>query len=208
MPASADVTRWLHLLKSNEQQAIQKLWEVYYRPLLALARNKLGGLQRAVRDEEDIALSAFDSFCRGVAHGRFQRLDDRQDLWQVLVLVTTRKAIDQIAHEHQACRDQDRTTGQTDRDLDDRSLLDDLISREPDPGFAAEVADQCRQLLADLPDEQLRRIVLSRMEGYSNEEIAVELKVSVPTVERRLNLIRKTWKAAGRQEQAGLEEKS
>ena len=33
-------------------------------------------------DEEDVALSAFDSFCRGAEQGRFPRLDDRDDLWQ------------------------------------------------------------------------------------------------------------------------------
>ena len=47
---------------------------------------------RAVADEEDAALSAFDSFCRGAARGRFPRLDDRDDLWRLLVVITERKA--------------------------------------------------------------------------------------------------------------------
>ena len=36
----------------------------------------------APADEEDVALSAFDSLCRGAVEGRFPRLDDRNDLWR------------------------------------------------------------------------------------------------------------------------------
>jgi len=34
-----------------------------------------------------VALSAFDSFCRAVDQGRFPRLNDRHDLWQILMLI-------------------------------------------------------------------------------------------------------------------------
>ena len=41
-----------------------------------------------------MALSAFDSFCRGVEQGRFPQLKDRDGLWALLVLITVRKAAD------------------------------------------------------------------------------------------------------------------
>jgi hypothetical protein len=44
-----------------------------------LARGKLQGLRRGADDEEDVALSAFHSFYRGLEQGRFLTLDDRQD---------------------------------------------------------------------------------------------------------------------------------
>ena len=37
---------------------------------------------------EDVVVDAFDSLCRGVQAGRFPNLDDRDDLWQVLMLLT------------------------------------------------------------------------------------------------------------------------
>ena len=43
-------------------------------------------------DEEDVALSAFKSFVRAVQEDRFLKLDDRDDLWQILVMLTLRKA--------------------------------------------------------------------------------------------------------------------
>jgi RNA polymerase sigma factor (sigma-70 family) len=203
-----DVTRWLHLLEAKDQQAIQKLWELYFRRLLAVARKKLGALPRTARDEEDVALSAFASFCRGVAQRQFQQLENRHDLSQVLVLVTTRKALDQIAHERRSCRDHRRTAAQPSGGPDENFLLHDLVSREPAPGFAAEVADQCRQLLADLPDEQFRQIVLAKMEGHRNAEIAAQLGLSDATIERRLALVRDTWEAAGRQKKSAAKGKS
>jgi hypothetical protein len=43
-------------------------------------------------DQEDVALSAFDSFCRNAEEGRFPHLDDRDNLWRLLVVITARKA--------------------------------------------------------------------------------------------------------------------
>jgi DNA-directed RNA polymerase specialized sigma24 family protein len=44
-----------------------------------------------------------------------------------------------------------------------------------------------------LVDDELRAIVRWKMQGHSNREIAGFLGCGVPTVERRLQLIRKWW---------------
>src|SRR5215510_3530662 len=111
MPSSGDTTHWLRLLQAGDREAIQKLWEGYYRRLVGLARKKLGELPRRAADEEDVVLSAFDSFCRGAEAGRFPRLEDRDDLWQVLVTITTRKAFDLVKHEGRDRRDWRRLQG-------------------------------------------------------------------------------------------------
>ena len=41
-------------------------------------------------DEEDVALSVFQSLCDGVKSGKFSRLDDRVNLWALLVVITSR----------------------------------------------------------------------------------------------------------------------
>ena len=94
--ADASVTMWLHQLRDGDSLAAQKLWESYYCRLVRLARSKLRAMPRRSADEEDIALSAFDSFFRGVEAGRFPQLNDRDDLWQVLFMITERKAFDHI----------------------------------------------------------------------------------------------------------------
>src|SRR4051812_48283 len=92
MNEEGSVTLYLRRLREGDRLALQKLWEGYFARLVGLARTRLRGVPRQAADEEDVALSAFDSFYRGVEEGRFPRLDDRNDLWQVLVLLTARKA--------------------------------------------------------------------------------------------------------------------
>src|SRR5262245_17412849 len=93
MPPDESVTHWLNRLQAGDSAAAQKLWERYYQRLVSLARGKLQGTPRRAADEEDVVLSAFNSFFRGAAHGRFPRLDDRDNLWRLLVVITARKAL-------------------------------------------------------------------------------------------------------------------
>jgi DNA-directed RNA polymerase specialized sigma24 family protein len=50
-------------------------------------------------------------------------------------------------------------------------------------------------LLLLLDNEELRRIAVLKMEGYTNQDIAEHLGCAPVTVERRLKLIRKSWLA-------------
>ena len=99
MTSSGSVTQWLGLLKAGDADAAQRLWQRYFERLVRLARKKLQGARRRVADEEDAALGAFDSFCRGAREGRFPLLSDRHNLWPLLVLITSRKAIDLVQQE-------------------------------------------------------------------------------------------------------------
>jgi DNA-directed RNA polymerase specialized sigma24 family protein len=193
------VTRWIGELQAGADAAAQPLWERYFRALVHLARARLRAAPRAAADEEDVALSAFDSFCAGAARGRFPRLDDRDDLWRVLVTITARKAADLVQRQ----RRQKRGGG---RVRDEAGLaggahpggaggLDQIAGGEPTPEFAALVADECRRLLDVLGDETLRRIVLRKMEGYTAAEIAAQLDCSVRTVTNKLKLVRLKWEA-------------
>src|SRR5207237_3816674 len=98
------VTAWFESLKAGDADAAQKLWRRYFEALVRLARNRLRGAPKGVADEEDAALSAFDSFVRGAACGRYPRLDDRDDLWRLLVVITERKALDQAQREPRQTR--------------------------------------------------------------------------------------------------------
>ena len=202
MYSDASVTQWIDRLKAGDPDAAQKLWERYFRRLVGLARKKLRAAPRRAADEEDVALSAFDSFCRGAEQDRFPRLHDRFDLWQLLVLLTARKAIDLTQHE----RRQKRGGGVV---LDEAALphpvdssaqgaaLEQIAAQEPTPAFAAQVADECRRLLERLDSPELRQVALLKVEGYANEEIAAQLGCGLRTIERRLRLIRSMWEQEG-----------
>ena len=195
------VTHWLGALKGGDAAAAQRLWERYFDRLVRLARAKLGAMPRGAADEEDVALSAFHSFCQGAARGRFPRLDDRDNLWRLLVTITARKALDQVRRQARQKRGGGRVlvgSAQAGGEDDtDGAGLDQVVGQEPTPQFAAMVADECRRLLAALDDETLRQVALLRMEGYSDQEIAARVDCSLRTVSRKLALIRKAWLREG-----------
>ena len=192
MAETASVSVWLEQLQGGDQDAARRIWQRYFSRLVGLARKKLRGLPRRGADEEDVALSAFDSFCRAAEGGRFPDLDDRDDLWQILFMITERKAIDLIEYESRARRDYRRlvnapSSGSMGADLGA------IAGREPDPAFAAEVAETCDSLLGRLKEENMRTVAMRKLEGYTNEEIATELDCSLSTIERLLRVIRREW---------------
>ncbi len=201
MSSTGSITHLVAQLRQGERDTIQELWQRYFRRLVGLARKRLGDLPRRAADEEDVALSAFNSFCRAAEVGRFPKLLDRDDLWQVLVMITARKVCDLRDYEGRDKRDwrriQDAIQGAGAGAAEPESALSGLLSREPDPAFAVEVAEQSRRLLDELGDEGLRQVALWKMEGHTNQEIAGRLGCAVNTVERRLRLIRKRWEKQG-----------
>jgi DNA-directed RNA polymerase specialized sigma24 family protein len=195
MDPRRSVTRWLGRLQAGDRAAAQPLWERYFGRLVAVARARLQGAPRGMADEEDVALSAFDSFCRGAGRGRFPQLADRDDLWKLLVVITARKACHLVRDEQRLKRG--GPAGEAPRPGDEAPDLEAVVGAEPSPEFAAQVAEETQRLLAALGDDDLRRVALAKMEGYTVEEIAARLGCAPRTVARKLALIRKEWEEEG-----------
>jgi len=204
MPPEEDgsITCWIDQLRAGDPAAAQPLWERYFQRLVWLARAKLPTALRAGADsdEEDAALSAFQSFCQGAAQGRFPRLDDRHDLWRLLVTITARKTADQIERARSLKRGGGRLLDEAALDGPDPERrgggLDQLPGPDPTPEFAAMVAEQYQHLLDLLGDETLRSIAVWKLEGYTVKEIAQRLDRSERMVAYKLELIRLRWEEA------------
>ena len=63
----------------------------FFERLVLLAQQRMRAAPLGVADAEDVALSAFASFCLGVQKQRFRELSDRNCLWRLLVSITLRK---------------------------------------------------------------------------------------------------------------------
>jgi DNA-directed RNA polymerase specialized sigma24 family protein len=196
------VTGWLGNLRGGDLAAAQPLWERYFARLVTVARGKLKRMRRgtAAADEEDAALSAFNSFCAGAARGKFPQLADRDDLWRLLVVITARKAMAQARRQERKKRGGGRVVDEVDLfakefagDFGSLAGLERIAAEGPSPEFAAMMAEECQRLLDALDDDELRKVAISRMEGYNNDEIADQLGCARRTVARRLDLIRQTW---------------
>ena len=186
--AQGSVTCWITQLRAGDQAAADPLWHRYFERLVALARARLLRAPRRAADEEDVALSAFHSFCRAAERGRFSKLDDREDLWRLLVALTTRKAA-HLLRDGRRLKRGGVMCGHADDDID----LESIATKEPGPDFVAEMAEECRRLLDRLGDDTLRSVVVWKMEGYTNEDVAGKLGCVPRTVERKLRLIREIW---------------
>jgi hypothetical protein len=185
------VTAWIGDLKTGGDGAAQPLWERYFEQLVNLARKRLRDVPHGESDEEDAALSAFDSFCRGVKEGRFPHLEDRDDLWRILVVLTCRKVANQIRHGIAQRRGGGKVYSEA--ALAKSGGLDQLPGLEPSPEFAAMVAEEYRHRLAALGNERLRQVAVWKLEGYTADEVAARLGCTRRSVQRKLSLIRREW---------------
>jgi len=166
-----------------------------FEQLVRFARVKLAETPRRVADEEDVALSAFDSFCCAAQQGRFPNLADRDGLWRLLLRITAFKAIDLrrcVMRERRSTVEFARSS-ENDGSSHGEPELAEMIGDAPTPEFAAIAAEEYRRLLDRLGDAELQALAVAKMEGYSNDEIAAQLHCSVRTVERRLFLVRRKW---------------
>ena len=199
MSPEDSVTQWIALLKEGQSTAAERLWGRYFDRLVALARQKLDGATRRVADEEDIALSAFYSLCAGARAGQYAQLYDRDNLWLLLVAITTHKSIDLIRHEHRQKRGGTRnlvSAGPSVANGEAGVALETLVHTEPSPEFTVQVAEQFARLLERLDatgDPTLRQIAVWRMEGHENGEICARLGCVLRTVQRKFNMIERLW---------------
>lgn len=201
MAEGDSVTIWIRQLKIGDADAAQQLWNRYFERLVRLAQRRLVGAPCQMADEEDVALSAFNSVCIRAAEGKFPKLDDRQDLWRLLVTITVRKALAQRKYANR----QKRRPGEGNQfrsDDDDTDAIQQVMGTEPSPELAAQMAEDCRLLMEQLDDPQLRTIAQRKLEGYTNEEIAAQLGTVARTVERKLRRIRMLWAATVDEEPA------
>ena len=194
------ITRWLGGVKQGDEVAAQALWERYFAQMVRLARKKLLSARRAnaVADEEDAALSAFDSFCAGAARGRFPDLTDRDGLWRLLVVITSRKvqAQGRIEHRPKAVAGWSRTSRPspdwaTPRRSTSWPISSRLSRHRRKPLWWPR---NTSRLLDALGDETLRSVAVWKMEGYSSDEIGERLGCARRTVARQLALIRTIWR--------------
>ncbi len=200
MAEQQSITAWIERLKGGESVAAQHVWAEYLDRLLRLARHRLGTTPRGASDEEDVVLSVFNALFQGVREDRFSRLDDREDLWQVLVMLTERKVIAQRRRELAARRGGGQVRGESafvaDNVTDPRAMAVgadvDHISLDE---LAQHLAEESGHMLQRLDDPLLQKIALEKLQGFTNQEIAARHDISLRGLERKLQLIRRIWES-------------
>lgn len=193
----SQITFWIGKLKAGDDEAAAKVWDQFFHRVRALAEKKLGTLPRRAYDADDLALSAINALCIGAREERFRQLETGRDLWQLLALITARKAANVWQKQARI-----KEVGESVLDGHAGGSVQGM-ARVPAGGpddLLDAIDDTCVELFRRL-DDRLRRVALLRLQGYSNDEIAAQIGRSVKSVERYLKLVRDRWEA-GRTEQS------
>jgi DNA-directed RNA polymerase specialized sigma24 family protein len=203
MSDGESVTRWLHGVKAGDRGDIQRLWNRYFQRLVRLAGAKLPANCRRAFDEEDVALSAFQSFCAGAERGQFPQLRGREDLWRVLATLTVRKAVLVMRHQTRQKRGGGRVLGESAFQVGGQwpepsvgGGLAEILSAEPTPDDVVRFAETVEHLINALHDPTLKTIALRKLKGHTVGEIGAFLGTSTRTIDRKLRLIRAIWEEA------------
>jgi RNA polymerase sigma factor (sigma-70 family) len=206
------VSQYIDGLKRGDELAAQKIWERFYQRLIVQADRKLKASPRKSMDEEDVVQKAFADFFRQVKQGRFPRLDDRNDLWQILAMLVDRRAKDQIKAQNTQKSGGARVhTESVFFVMESSSAVHGLGQVQdvlPSPALVLEFIEVMEERLAGLRNETHRQVALYKMQGYSNREIAELLQSSERTVERSLQSIRKRWEKVVGVDESGPTEQS
>ena len=188
MELMGTITRYMRDLEDADRprrdDAAHELWEYFFADLVCFARKRLRAMNAVtgLADEEDAAERAFTKVCRAIERGRL-KLEHRVDLHKILRTATAHETLN--LHYHAK-----RRSG---------TISDEFVlSQIPDPAMTPEAMllalDACQRMLNLLDGEDLRRVALWKLAGWTNEAIRIKLGCSMATVERALARIREIWK--------------
>lgn len=200
MSEEHSVTNWIRQLQSGSDDAAARLWQRFHARLVGEAYHRLQSSPVRAADADDVVQEAFHSFFKRAEAGQFPDLNDRGDLWKLLVTITERKALNQIRESQAKKRGGGKIRGESifGRGADPHSIvgLDGFSGTEPSPEDCILLTESVENLLG-LLDGDLPLIAVYKLEGRTNQEIAGLLDCAVATIERRLSLIRRLWSEAG-----------
>ncbi len=154
---------------------------------------------RRREDEEDIALAAYNSFCKGQRQNQFV-INDRKALKSLVLAITYRKLCQVVEFHSVASRDYHREgpmfseSSPRDGASSSQVLLDVIPSPRSPQEIEAELDEILELVYASLTDSRLQELFQFWLAGESPDEIAERLGLSKRTVYRGLERIREKLK--------------
>jgi DNA-directed RNA polymerase specialized sigma24 family protein len=192
-PAAGSVTILLQQIRRGQQDAVQPLFELYFRRLAALGKTLLPDRFRRVTDGEDLALEVLAAFFAAAGSGTLPELQTRSDIWRVLARRLQQRAASEIRRQTTQKAGDGRVRGESvflsSSGLDPAAGLDQTEDHRLD----AALEELHHDLIERLEDTLLQNIASLLLEGHSVDEIAARLERSRATIYRKLELIREAW---------------
>ena len=179
----------------ERDEAARMIWERFSARLLGLVRRHLDNRIRRREDEHDVLQSAYATFCMGQSSGKTSPAS-REELWKLLVRITMCTVVN-TANRHLAARRDVRRERADSHDpppagsLFPRWMLDHVDRSQPSHEEKVIVLEEVERLLQGLSAD-LRTIVIWKLEGFTNAEIAAMIGRTVRSVELKMQMIRES----------------
>ncbi|MDO5552706.1 MAG: ECF-type sigma factor [Planctomycetia bacterium] len=189
-------TSWIDRLARGDDQAVELVFSRYFQKLVRAASRKLSGINTAIRNEEDIVMSAMKSFCLGVREKHYL-FESEDDLWGFLFLLVDRKA----TAERRRNLSQKRGLGvctksgnQPEGPDEGQRLFDSVAAEDPTPEAVATMTEEVETFLNICGDNEISsQIIKMKLEGYTVPEIASALGLVPHTIFYHLKRIKRRW---------------
>jgi RNA polymerase sigma-70 factor (ECF subfamily) len=178
----------LRELRTGDERAASQLYARYAHRVLRLIDNYTGSDLITRFDSEDVIQSVFGSFFNQVRSGLYE-VPDGGDLWPLLLVISLQKVRNYRVRHRAAKRDVRREYRQV---KSDKSALDLHSLKSPD--LQPDLSFFAKETL-DLLPPRYREIVLLRLAGYEQEEIARLSGRSKRSVERMFQECRQLMQA-------------
>lgn len=186
----SSITQWLQRLRSGESDAARQIWNRYYPRIVRFAELHLEKNADHAVDGEDVAQSAFRTVYLAVMDGKYPNIDDRNNLWRLLLVATLNRVRRHYRDIHALKRSVDKLAS---KPVTGRKMLMELSG----PAAEAELADLVETLLRHLDQEdptgELRQIALLQLEQHSATAIAQRLQKRKTYVLQRIRWVRILW---------------
>ena len=193
---SNSITELIIRLKNDDSYAAHQIWQRYVLKLTMFAKLKLDSFRSRVEDEHDAVHMAYAKFLQLVTADRLKKLDNRDDLWQILSMLTERRVKDIFRRENAKKRGRTQLVDVPTINADNNGLdigVTNCPAQETDSLYYIEFWEELEECLNVLNDDRLIEITLSKLQAQSNEVIANKLGISVSTVNRKLRKIERIW---------------
>lgn len=153
--------------KELGDESVSSLYEFYRRRIVGFARSRLKPHMRAKFDSQDLAQSAFRTFCRRHAKQPFD-LSNRDAVWPLLATILVRKLSNKIKHFDAKKRDWREETSLDAFDVEPGCLTNE--NRELQPEEEASIKELVEMVL-NRQSEVDREIAYCCLQGMSVDEI-------------------------------------
>jgi DNA-directed RNA polymerase specialized sigma24 family protein len=184
------VSNWLKEIKSGDVDAVEAIWKRYYQRVVAFAIQRMKINPDCAVDGEDIAQLTMHRFCLNASSGQYPNLDDRQQLWDLLVVCT----LNRIRKHLRDCNRIKRSgLNRVVFKFKRSEALEDLQAPEGPTIMADMVQSWLDRLDREDPTGQLKQIAIWSMEDISGSEIARIIKKRKSLVLQQIRLIRILW---------------